>query len=171
MTLDATVGGAASNSYATLAEADAYFADRVTGNWDGSDTTKEQALIKATQYIDATYGRSFSGIKNTQAQALAWPRYHSLDGDGYEVNSLIIPTKIKYATIEAAKLIAGGADLQAELGRATRREKVGSLEVEYMEGAALTSRYPVVEGYVKGFLIAGASAGGNGFSNIRLVRG
>jgi len=37
MALDATIGGVSADTYGTLAEANAYFEARETGNWDGSD--------------------------------------------------------------------------------------------------------------------------------------
>lgn len=171
MTFDATVGGANSNSYGTVAEADAYFSDRMTGDWDSSEVHKEQYLVKATQYLDAVYAGLWAGVKATSAQALAWPRYDVLDSDGYSIASDIIPEKLKYATFEAAKIIAGGVNLQEAQGRKTTREKVGELEIEYSEGSIMSTRYPAVDGYLRDFIKMGASvAGQGGFANVFMIR-
>jgi hypothetical protein len=53
------------NSFATVAEADTYFADR-GGNtvWDAlADADKEAALIVATDYIEKKFGTRFQGTK------------------------------------------------------------------------------------------------------------
>ena len=74
--IDATVGGTSSNSYVTLAEAEAYFVDRfIVGEgkgWDAfSDDQKTARLIFATKIIDILI---FVGEKSDQQQALQWPR-------------------------------------------------------------------------------------------------
>lgn len=54
MALDATVAGATANSYVALAEADAYFADRLNADaWTAAGTKQAAALITATKQIDA----------------------------------------------------------------------------------------------------------------------
>lgn len=72
---------ATNNSYASLAEAEAYFATRLhAGEWvKASELDKEKALITATSVIDSL---SFSGRKYKEGnpgsedyQSLEWPRY------------------------------------------------------------------------------------------------
>lgn len=70
-------GLANSNSYASLAYADAYFADRGVTAWTGSDSAKQQALIKATDYIETRFSLRFKGTMLQQLplyQALSFPR-------------------------------------------------------------------------------------------------
>lgn len=106
VTLTYTPGGASDNSYVTLAEAEAYFANRlnstVNGDWTNdstgtprSDDAKKAALITATLRIDE---ETFLGIKSASGQALKWPRYGVLDEDGYEFGSDTIPSRVKQAT-------------------------------------------------------------------------
>jgi hypothetical protein len=112
MALVATIGGTASNSYVTLAEADAYFEDRLyTTEWDAATPTdKEKALVTATRRIDEEL---FTGEKTTLAQALKWPRIFANDEGGDEFAADIIPTRLLQATcIVALELLK--ADFIAE---------------------------------------------------------
>ena len=104
MSLDATVGGANSNSYATVAEGDSYFGDRLNSTeWtDATTGTKEKALVTATRRIDE---EMFLGFKVTITQALKWPRAGVNDEDGvalYNSATPAIPQRIKEATFVAA---------------------------------------------------------------------
>lgn len=69
------------NSYADVAFADAYFSTRGVAAWTGSNSLKEAALIRATDYIDVVWGPKFLGTKAftypddpTTDQALEFPR-------------------------------------------------------------------------------------------------
>lgn len=100
ITIDATVGGANSNSYSTLADADTYFNERVgNSSWNGSDDQKKRALITATQRLDQ---EAYEGLKVSEGQALKWPRYWADDEDEVEYAEDAIPRIIKYATYELA---------------------------------------------------------------------
>jgi hypothetical protein len=61
------------NSYATVEEADAYFADRLdVAAWSSAELTqKAQALITATSLLD---GLNWIGVAVSESQALAFPR-------------------------------------------------------------------------------------------------
>jgi len=76
MALDVTVGGAGSDSYATVAEADAYLAVRpgfdVTAWSELDEGDKELRLQLATQVLDTKL--KFRGVRACKTQALAWPR-------------------------------------------------------------------------------------------------
>jgi len=62
------------NSYVDLAEADAYFLDRLdVAAWDAAlDAQKEQALITATTHLESL---DWVGQVISDAQNLAFPRY------------------------------------------------------------------------------------------------
>lgn len=66
-------GLADANSYASVAFADAYFAERGITAWTGTNTQKEQWLVQATDYIDFRFGRRFAGERLTTTQALIFP--------------------------------------------------------------------------------------------------
>lgn len=76
MALDVTVGGASSDSYATVAEADAYLAARPGFDataWTAlDDADKELRLQLAAQVLDTKL--KFRGVRACKTQALAWPR-------------------------------------------------------------------------------------------------
>lgn len=106
VTLTCTPGGASDNSYVSLADADAYFANRlnssVNGDWTNdsagvarTDDVKKAALITASLRIDE---EMFLGVKTSTTQALKWPRYGVVDEDGFDVSSSTIPARVKQAT-------------------------------------------------------------------------
>lgn len=169
MALDTTVGGASADSYGSLAEADAYFAARQTGNWDGSDASKEMALRKAVTYLDNVYRGAWKGLRAAQTQALAWPRYDVIDEDGFVLPVDEIPEVLKRAQFEAADLIAEGVNLEATIERPIKREKVGPLEVEYMDGAAAQAQYQAIHNYLRGLILRSPATNG-GFGTGTVMR-
>src|SRR5262245_40798760 len=99
VTLDSTVGGASSNSFPSLADADAYFTNRIyssaNGNWfydsagvARTDEVRKAALITATLRINE---EQFVGYKVSTSQALKWPRYDAYDEDGIAFDTDAIP--------------------------------------------------------------------------------
>ena len=74
-----------------------------------------------------------------------------------------IPENIKRAQCIAALLIDSGIDLLEPIGRATKREKVDVIEVEYMDNAMWTTYYPQLER-----LLAPFKCGYGGFKVIRV---
>lgn len=131
-TLDATVGGASSNSFATVSEADDYFDERLnTSDWDDASTDdKERALIMATRRIDR---ETFEGTRvdpDPEDQQLAWPRTGVVDQDGRVFDNDVIPDAIKHATFELALVIIGDEDFLADSGlEAFDQVSVGDLSV------------------------------------------
>lgn len=103
MALTTTPGAADANSYASLAEANAYHTARGNAGWAGSDADKEAALIRATQWLDGRYGDQWPGIRwKLRAQALDWPRVYATDRNGTTINGDTIPPEVVKATCEAA---------------------------------------------------------------------
>lgn len=113
MPIDATIGGASSNSYISRVEADNYFLLRLGAdvwNSEGSNTIKESALVTATQRIEQL---SFLGVRASRSQALKFPRAGApladddfYDGYGdltYSTNE--IPALVKQATCEMALVL------------------------------------------------------------------
>ena len=107
MSLDATVGGAAADTYVTLAE----WADWAAGmgyTLTGTDTARETILRRAARALDDRY--SFSGHRFQENQALAWPRAEVGHVHGWEVRSDAIPAEIRRAQMEMALAIMRGVD-------------------------------------------------------------
>ena len=157
MAIDVTIAGAASNSYLSLAEAQAYFAARLRSDaWEAaSDADKEKALLTACRRIEAhrlrvhrrPYGypydlpnaldRPADPLAPTDSdQALSFPRQRDLDRSG----RYAVPEHVKQAQCEEAlALLAQGAE--HERRRALQAAGVKSFTVDglsesYESGAA-----------------------------------
>lgn len=113
-----SVSGA--NSYATVAEASAYFSDRGILSW-ASVANKEAALVLATDYLDERF--NYIGERLNVDQATEWPRYNAYDRDDNYVEG--IPTEVKEAVFEYA-LLAASQDLNPTPDRDDTGRKVQS---------------------------------------------
>ena len=130
-TFEAETGSqsATANAYATVANGDTYHAGHLYGStWQQQpDAQKEKALIFATRLLDENY--RWNGTKATDAQALQWPRAGTLDRGGYAIDSNEIPTDLKNATAELARLLLAN-DLTADPDTLGFREiQAGSLRM------------------------------------------
>ena len=103
-----------SNAYADATEYKDYQTDRgqfATG--DNTDAEIEQALINASDYIDKRFADDFKGYKQSNDQAMAWPRVSALDSSGFLFED--VPAQLKKGTIEYAwlwlKLFGPGKNL------------------------------------------------------------
>lgn len=145
-------GGGLSNadSYVSLADALAYHAARGNADWAGaaSDTVREQALRRATAWLDVTFAARFPGYRvNGRDQALEWPRTAAYDGGGYLIDNDAVPKEVKFATYEAAlrevetpnSLLAPSPATYATI----KREQVGPIEREYGGDGKQASTVPV----------------------------
>ena len=106
------------NSYATVLEADTYFADRIdVAAWTGgSSDQKGQALVTATSEID---GMDWTGSVVSEAQLLAFPRvgsyYDPRLGYWIELPSSV-PSRIIIATYELAYHLLNNDGLRDNTG-------------------------------------------------------
>lgn len=119
------------DSYASVAYADAYHAARGNTAWAALTTSaKEIALRNGTAYIDANY--SFLGQKNTQAQALQWPRYGAYIDNFLWPSDELPPDLLKAACEMALRASAGPvqSDVASEV---VKRSKVDVIEEEYFQ--------------------------------------
>lgn len=124
-----------SESYISVADADIYHTKLGNTSWGVLTVeVKEQLLRKATNYMVQTYRMRWAGVRKTEDQALDWPRYlvPRLDTEAvyayYDSDS--VPGECKVACAELAyKAIS--ITLAPDTERLTRREKIGTLEVEY----------------------------------------
>jgi len=95
-----TVG---TDTYATLAEADAYATARSWSDWALlTDAAKEARLIEAAVYLDTSY--AWKGTITATAQVMAWPRTGVIDGEGRTIASDAYPSRLKDAQTELARL-------------------------------------------------------------------
>lgn len=134
-------GLADSNSYVSVTDADAYFADRNNAAWAAALTANKQyALIRATQAVDEYGGTNFLGYKSSSTQALEWPRTDAEDAYGYTLTG--VPKAVKTATCEAASLELGTAGILTPVitGGSVIEETVsGAVTVKYSDGTSPSS--------------------------------
>lgn len=109
-----------------------------------------QALLRASEYIDGRYRGQFSGTKSGgRAQEREWPRQDATDASGEAIDYVEIPDEIIRATYEAAirEAQAPGSLLPdyVQTERVTS-ERVGSLAVTYADSAVMSAgdTYPVI---------------------------
>ena len=145
MALDATAGGANSNSYCTMNEAEDYMENRLhSDNWDdATDNDQEASLIWATALLDRLC--NWSGSKVTDTQALRWPRSYIYDPDGDTVSATIIPQFLKDATAEFALHLLGD-DVTITIPRdleGFKQIEVGSLNL-VLDTARGTPKKPIM---------------------------
>lgn len=124
-----------SNSYVTVAEADAYASTYGYTDWASTPTVesddpdnpvdadtaaanlalKEQALILATQSIDLNYGDQYKSPPIMNHQALLFPTLGFYKNRFQYVQSNEIPKELKNAVIEAAMIQFAGGEIFPEM--------------------------------------------------------
>lgn len=139
------------NSYVSIAEADDFNADRGNVAWTGDDAAKQAALVKATDYIEQSYGSRWRGEKLVDNQGLALPRDFGTP----------LPRQLKQAVCVLALEAIAGTDLNPTVDRAIKREKTDVIETEYMDNAAPVEQRPAIDGLLMatGLLYGGAAYG------------
>jgi Putative DnaT-like ssDNA binding protein len=143
-TLVATPASATANSYATVAEADAYHDSRLhREDWaaTGSDVaTKTVALIMATRLLDSMYEWS-SWSTHSLTQALQWPRISMMARNRLSyIDNETIPTELKNATAEFARQLIA-EDRAADNDIETKRlREIGAGPVRLVFGEGVTAK-------------------------------
>lgn len=166
-------GKATADAYCSQAFADAWHSGRGVTLWATllSDE-KDQAIRRATDYMEQVYRYRWAGQRASTTQALAWPRtwVPMLDtvnmaygGVSYYADN-VVPTELQKACAELAFKAASG-DLAPDIGRLAKRVKVAAIEKEYETGAAPWTRYRAIDNMLAGLMKAEASG-----STIKLVR-
>ncbi len=129
-------GLANADSYLSVADATSYHASFGNDAWAAATSdAQEQALRRATQYVDANY--SFRGSPLTTTQALAWPRNLGL---AWPIRGL------SNATAELALRALDGALFADQSGGEVIEESVGPVGVKYQpSGLGGQTRFAVVD--------------------------
>ena len=149
---------AGANSYVTEAELTTYAADRGITLTAATDVL----LIKAMDYIESL---AFIGDKHKESQPLQWPR-DEVYIDRYYIERETIPKELKNGVYTAALAIDAELDPLRIIERATKREKVDVIEVEYMDSAASQTIVRTISAALYKIL----RLGGHGSSAFRVVR-
>lgn len=100
-----TVGDASANSYATRAEGNTYFGDRLHASaWSSAtDANKDAALLWAAKLLDRSV--QLNGTRATATQALNWPRDGMEDESGNPIANTVVPQVVKDVQCELAILL------------------------------------------------------------------
>lgn len=141
MPLDATVGGVNANSYNLRTEFNTYLTERL---WvpaivtAATDAQKDAALMQATLLIDAHF--CFLGTPTFPGQALKFPRSGLLNQNGEALNPNTIPSAIKYATNEMARLLlVSDRTLESEAAAAgLTKLKAGPVELGFKDEISIS---------------------------------
>lgn len=155
LVVETGAGAANSESYISVANADARQTALGNAAWTGATAVKEAALRNATIYMTGAYRSRWAGYRITASQALDWPRVGVLV-DYWSVASDIVPTEVANACADlAVKALTG--ELASDLERGIVREKVGPLETEYDRYSPQAKRYPAIDRMLAPYLV-GSSA-------------
>jgi hypothetical protein len=125
LTLVETPGAANANTYATLAEANAYNDSRLhVDDWTtATDEQKKAGLIDAARLIDASF--VWTGTAADGVQSLTWPRTGMLTRNGFPIAATVIPQQLKDAQSELARQLVS-ADRTSD----NDADKLGIAEVK-----------------------------------------
>ena len=146
VTLDATLSGATSNSYIDMTSAVAIAAN-IPGGGDWVALGEEErnlSLIVATRWLETL---TYAGSRCAAMQRLKWPR-SGASCDGVVSECTTIPYRIQEAEVTLAikyttdpGLFPGEGSGGAAQGTYVKRQKLGSLEIEYdqYDGSSVTS--------------------------------
>lgn len=153
------------SAYATEAEAGDYCDARAL-----SPEPQAEALLRASEYIDARFRSRFPGQKlGGRAQIREWPRTGAVDANGDAI--IGVPDEIKAATIEAAireEREPGSLSPDVVPGKIVRSASVdGAVSVTYADATAsgMVPMLSAVEGLLSAILVSAQSGAG-----IMLVR-
>jgi hypothetical protein len=155
MSLIVEVGGQSSDSYCSVEEASAYAAKKGLAFAASPIEPAEQALRRATAWIDATYRIRFPGAATDVWQSLEWPRAGVVyRGEAYDETK--IPQQIKDATCEAAiREIAkpGILSPDRQRGGAIKEIQAGSVDITFADNAPIETAFTAIDGLLSGFLL------------------
>lgn len=159
-----TVAGA--NAYIDDTFLVAYLTDRGI-TLTATSGEQQDAIVRATDYMDGRFGRQYVGCKTTLEQTTSWPRLDAVNRDGFDV-SAVLPLDLKEACAEYTYAAISDPDLLKPIPQSTttqvitkERKKVGPLEKEF-EFAESTVRklpsYPAADNLLRNLLKLNSSA-------------
>lgn len=140
---------AGANSYISAAGLTTYGTDRgvtITA------TNPEDLLIEAMDYLESL---DFLGLQYTEDQALVWPRSGVVKKKLWQYEVTEIPQELIDGLCEIALAIDAGNSPIANIDRATIKEKVGPVEVQYKDGSASSTIVKKINTKLKDLLVAG----------------
>jgi hypothetical protein len=162
LTVEDGTGKADADAYVSLAGCAAYATARGLA-FTSSDALKEQAIVRATAWLDGRYRQRWQGYRRYgRNQALDWPRLEVVDETAREaIEGNELPAEVVRATCEAAireLAVPNSLNPDLERGGAVQRLKAGSVEIEYSAGAPAITTYRIIDELLAPLL--SATAGG-----------
>ncbi|CAB4194529.1 hypothetical protein UFOVP1254_105 [uncultured Caudovirales phage] len=157
-------GSGSAESYASIADADAYQTARGNTLWTGLlELEKEQALRRATAFMSQIYRMRWAGYRMSEVQALDWPRAYVpipdvvgiYRGTSFVANNSV-PIVVKNACIELAYEAAGG-DLNPPATQGVVSKEVGPIKVVYDKDSPPGKRFPAVDAMLAPYLSYGSN--------------
>lgn len=151
LTVETGAGLPNAESYVDTASVDARMTAFGNDTWATLTTgQKEEALRRATAYMEQAFRERWTGQRLNRLQALSWPRF-GVVVDGYYVDVNSVPPVVANACADLALKAAAG-DLAPDLARAVVREKVGPLETEYDRASPQQTRFRAIDMMLAPFL-------------------
>ena len=152
-TVEDGTGVAGANAYISVAYADEYHAERGNAGWTGDDALKQQAIVRATDYIETRWGDRYRGRIQYRdpLQSLGFPRLDIWDRNGLAITG--IPDLLKRATAEYAlraltEELMPDPDYVPATGFVSGvREKVGPIETETTYQQPFSNRAPLMRAW------------------------
>lgn len=145
------------NAYISIAEFKAYHDDRGNDYSSSSDTEIEEAVVRATDYMDSRW--TFAGAREDVDQSTECPRSGVYDPrTGFEVDHY--PPELEEAAAEYALIALAGSLYAApnidttglKVKRSRKKVAVLDKETEYFQGGSSSNAwlgYPVADGKMK----------------------
>jgi hypothetical protein len=154
LTTEDGTGVSGAESYATVAQIDAYWGGRThkteAATWAaGTTAKKEGAAREATAFLDAQFGPYYLGSRSGYLQGLLWPRVGTEDAAGYALPDL--PPMLVAAVAElAVRALSGPLMPDATIDGTIKSfsETTGPLSetTVYQDGASSAPRYGFLQG-------------------------
>ena len=137
-------GKADANSYASVADGDAYHAGHLYATaWTGAtDDNKAVALVMATRLIDAEF--QFNGTRTTAGQCLQWPRAMCPEPDNVHVPiSVLLPIPYDYVEYDKVPkaVVQATCEMARELLIADRTTAPAGEGLKYYNAAGIQTGY------------------------------
>jgi hypothetical protein len=155
MALNTTPSDQNADSYVSVEDCAAYAAKKGLAFPTSPAEPAEQALRRATAWLDSTYRIRFPGAATDVWQALEWPRVGVIyRGQPFDEDT--IPQQIKDACCEAAvREIAkpGSLSPDRQRGGAIKEVKAGSVDITFADGAPIETTFTVIDGMLSGLLL------------------
>jgi hypothetical protein len=142
LALNAIPGDPEANSFLTLERAEELALEHPFASaWNAiaTDAQKEALLILASRTLN--YRTCFLGTATNEGQALKFPRTGLLDGNGYALDTDIIPLEIELATFELAlSLAASNVTLESDIAiLGLTRVKAGPIDLGFKNDITMRS--------------------------------